>query len=43
LDDATITTAAAPVPEPSSIILFLSVLGGLALAASQKRHIHLHL
>ncbi len=36
LDDATITTAAASVPEPSSIILFLSVLGGLALAARKR-------
>jgi hypothetical protein len=41
LDDATITTPAASVPEPSSIILFLSVLGSVAIAALQKRHIHL--
>jgi hypothetical protein len=41
LDDATITTASVSVPEPSSIVLLLSVLGGVALAGLRKRHIHL--
>jgi hypothetical protein len=38
LDDATITTPAASVPEPTSI-LFLSL--GLALGILRRRHIHL--
>jgi hypothetical protein len=41
LDDATITTASVSVPEPSSIVLLLSLLGGVALAALRKQHIHL--
>ena len=41
LDDATIGTATSSVPEPSSLILLLSVLGGMAITAIRKQHIHL--
>lgn len=40
LDDATIM-AVSSVPEPASIILFLSSLWGAAIAARRKQHIHL--
>jgi hypothetical protein len=41
LDDATIRTPAASVPEPSSIVLFLSILGGVATAAIRKKYTHI--